>query len=544
MDTAKKILKFCGAMALTAWMLLLLTVAPAMEIRADENSTSTSSSSSGQTLYDALKAIYGDSGSSSSTSGSSSTNSSTSSSSSLTTDQLMKRMETEVIGPTVQDASLSELYHEDYKVYEERLGDGYTIYANVKNGGVTNRPVVIDVPRGVGVSMKKDGSDISFASKQVIETEGTYVLDLYVKGDEDSLTPFSGQEFLRAKFRFRIQYKKGVSGIVGESDMDAEEAPAEEPTEEEQDYEELPEDMRPDDYVFEEPEETEEESTEEAPEAKPLTKVNSELDSRYDESTGYYINTLRTGDSFYTSLPNGSITNEAVLVQEAEGLTYTAYRNGEIYESFTPGDYVKETGSFAVYVTKENDAAFVNEYKNGNPAFRFRIVQDSVCDIGIVTAPQGTVIRSVRYNGLDADSSVFINESTVHVDKDGDYEIVVEDEAGIREVSFTVDKTQPVFGVSTKPNEATVVYYSDDVYRCVLYRGNELVSDPDIVQTVTKAGKYKLYVYDRAGNVATSDFTVHYRINAAAVIAIISVIAVIAGVAVYLIRIRKKVKVV
>ena len=133
MDTAKKILKFCGAIALTAWMLLLLTVAPAMEIRADENSTSTSSSSSGQTLYDALKAIYGDSGSSSSTSGSSSTNSSTSSSSSLTTDQLMKRMETEVIGPTVQDASLSELYHEDYKVYEERLGDDYTIYANVKN---------------------------------------------------------------------------------------------------------------------------------------------------------------------------------------------------------------------------------------------------------------------------------------------------------------------------------------------------------------------------------------------------------------------------
>lgn len=136
MDLRKRIiqiLKFCLVTALVCWIGVLSL--PADIVSADDDdTTSSSSSSAGQTLYDALRAIYGDTSNTSSTSTSSTSSKATSST--MTTEQLMKRMETEPVGPTVNDVSLEEIYHEDYKVYEERLSDTYTIYANVKNGEI------------------------------------------------------------------------------------------------------------------------------------------------------------------------------------------------------------------------------------------------------------------------------------------------------------------------------------------------------------------------------------------------------------------------
>ena len=544
MNTLRKVLKYSVITVLMGWIIILEALRTPVETRAEEPSSSSSSSSSstnsGQTLYDALRAIYGESTSSSSSSTSSS-------SSCVTIEQMMKKMETKPIGPTVEETELDELYHEDYKVYEERIGE-YTIYANVKNGGVTNRPVVIDVPKGVGCNMKKDGSDIPFVTKEVIENEGAYVLDFFVGSDEDELANFSTQTFLRAKFRFRIQYKTGVGGIVGEGSLDEEEE-----EEEEIDYGDLPEDMRPDNYSYED-----EESGGDAASAsqnaasasgdfvpvKVNAHKNAELTSGYDPNTGYYRNVLRTGESFYTSLPNGSITNEAVLIQESEGLDYMVYRNGEEYTDFVPGEYIQDVGSFALYVSKPGDPSFKEAYKFGDPAYRFRIISGDVSDMGIVTAPDGGTIRNVRFNGLDDDGSLFISNDSIHLTQDGYYELTIDDDAGSREVAFGLDTEPPVFTVSVEPNEAAITYYSDDVTRCSLYKGNELISDPQIVNTVTDPGKYRLCVYDRAGNQAVSEFTVIYRINAAAIIAILAVIGIIAGVVVYLLRMRKKVKVV
>lgn len=530
MDKIRKILKHILIAVLLAWVLILEILRSPVEIRADGTSSTTSSTNSGQTLYDALRSIYGESGSSSSTS--------STSTSCVTVEQMMKKMETEPIGPEVADTELDELYHEDYKVYEERLGD-YTIYANVKNGGMTNRPVVIDVPKGVGATMKKDGSDISFVSKEVIEGEGAYVLDLFVGSDEDEFANFSDQTFLRAKFRFRIQYDTGVNGVVGESTL------GKESEDEEIDYGDLPEDMRPDDYEYEDMSVDSEESvSQDQVPADETVHAGAELSSGYDVATGYYLNTLRTGETFYTSLPNGSITNEAVLVQEAPGLELKAYRNGQEYEGFVPGEYIQEVGSYAIYASKPADPDYIQSYKFGSPAFRFRILNDKVSDIGVVTAPDGATIRNVRFNGIDDDGSLFLNDRTVHLIQDGYYEFTFDDAAGTREVTVTLDTEDPIFTVEVQPNEAAITYFSDDVARCVLYKGDELVSDPEIVTSVTEAGRYRLYVYDGAGNRSMSEFTVRYRINAAAVIAILAVLGIIAGVVVYLIRMKTKVKVV
>ena len=541
MERFRKLLKYTAILLLSAWILFLSVFGNSVVIRADEATTS-SSSGTGQSLYDALKAIYGDSSSKSS----SSSSSTTSSSSVVTIEQMMKKMETTPIGPSVEESSLDELYHEDYKVYEERLGESYTIYTNVKNGGVTNRPVVIDVPAGVGTSLKKDGADVSFTSKQLLEDEGSYVLSLFIGANEDDVKNFASQTYLRAKFRFRIQYSKGVAGVVGEGAE--EEEISEEAVPGEAEY--LPEDMLPDDFVYDESE-TEEPSGTEQPEtvenAAPVVEApaEAELKSEYDTDTGYYRNVLRTGDYFFTNVPNGSITNEGVLIQEAEGISLSAYLDGNAYEGFTPGEYIQVPGSFAIYAQKEGDSAFSAEYGNGLPAFRFRIVNGPVSDLRIITAPDGSSIRNVRLNGLDLDhEEVFLNRDTIYLSEDGEYELTLDDEAGSREVYFTLDTIQPIVSVGVEPNLATIQYLNSDASRAELYKGDEMVSDQALLQTVTTPGKYTLYVYDEAGNYSRSDFTVNYRINAAAVVAIIAVIAIIAGVVIYLLRMKKKVKVV
>ena len=162
----------------------------------------------------------------------------------------------------------------------------------------------------------------------------------------------------------------------------------------------------------------------------------------------------------------------------------------------------------------------------------------------MVTAPDGATIRNVRFNGIDDDGSLFLDDRTVHLIQDGYYEFTFDDAAGTREVTVTLDTEDPIFTVEVQPNEAAITYFSDDVARCVLYKGDELISDPAIVTSVTDAGRYRLYVYDGAGNRSMSEFTVRYRINAAAVIAILAVLWIIAGVVVYLIRMKTKVKVV
>ena len=533
MDTFKKVIRYVFTGGLIAWLIFIGVITPTVTTLADETTSSSSSTNSGQNLYDAFRAIYGDSSSSSS--------SKSSSSSCVTVEQLMKRMETEPIGPKVQDTSLSESYHEDYKVYEERLGENILIYANVQNGTVTNRPVVIDVPRGVGTSMKRDGSDVPFVSKQVIDQEGSYILYFFVGSDVDTFTSFSEQTYLRAQFRFRIQKGEGVGGVVGEGDFDEEEEeekPVEEETPEEPDQDLLAEEL-----LNEEAEtETETESTVQEPEVK--KPEGADLGSSYDNSSGYYTNTLRTGETFLTNVPNGTITNDPVIIQESTGLEYRAFRNGAEFEEFAPGQGVNEDGSYAIYISKPDDEDFLRAYPFGNPAFRFRIVRGYVSDIGIITAPYGVSVRNVRYNGLDADDSVFIDERTVHVDRNGDYEITFDDASGSRELAFTLDTEQPVFTVAVEPNLATVKYYSNDVTRCVLYRGEKVISDPQIVDSVTKSGKYRLVVFDAAGNSSESEFSVRYRINAAAVIAILAVIGIIAGVLIYVLRMKKNVKVV
>nr|MCR4745058.1 hypothetical protein [Lachnospiraceae bacterium] len=461
----------------------------------------------------------------------------------------------------VEDSGMAESYHENYKIYEEQLNDDCSIFTNLANGSVTNRPVIIDVPDGVDITLKKDGNEVSFKSRQPITDQGSYVLTTYVIAADQEELPFSEQTVSRGKYRFRIQYEIGIAGYEASDNggfYSDEEESTEEATEESSEepvFDELPtepitfeEEVSENIIIDGSTEEAEEESTEEAEE----TEVNKSdlnisflstngMSGIYDEMSGFYKNTLLSGAEFFTNISNGMFTNEPVMIQEAENLDYIVYKDGETYEGFKPGQYIQDPGSYVVYV-KESGEVSENQAAKRLPKFFFRIINGEVNNLGFVNNPELMKFTSVVHDGVD-ESEKLINENGLRIIDDGSYEATLSSDYGTTTVYFTMDTMQPFFNVTIKPNIAEVSYMTDDVSYCTLYKNDEIVESGTVISEVNGSGNYKLDVYDRAGNLSTSTFKVNYRINAGAVVAIILILGIVGVLIFYLIRIRKKVKV-
>lgn len=463
-------------------------------------------------------------------------------------------MDTAPIGPTVADAAMSELYHENYGVYEERLTEGYSIYTNVSNGSITDRPVIFDVPSGVTVSMTRDGNRADFNNRSAMEREGYYVLLFYIVDDETRDEPFSKQNISRGKFRFRIQYDEGINGYAAAELTDRQQEATPEDfssfIEGELEESEGQEQSEPEAPALEMPEVTpaEEQVMEQTEEAKPLltpVAYSNGIETTYDAASGYYNNTLRTGSGFLTNFKNGTVTNDPVIVKASDTITYEVYRGGQPMEEFIPDEYLTEAGSYEIYPV-EDSSAYAQAYPSEKPVLRFRIVDTAapVSDLGVLNAPEGTVYTDVRLDGETADASIFRNEKTLNLEKDGTYLVSMTSEAGESDLVVMVDKTAPRFSVATKPNLASIAYQSSDVSRVMVYRGNDLVNNGNVVSTITEPGRYSMTVFDRAGNSTTQSFVINYRINAGAVIAILIVIGLMVALGVFIYKVRSSVKVV
>ena len=92
------------------------------------------------------------------------------------------------------------------------------------------------------------------------------------------------------------------------------------------------------------------------------------------------------------------------------------------------------------------------------------------------------------------------------------------------------DTVPPAVNVKTEPNLATITYLSEDVAGATLRRGDEIISENSLITQVTDAGRYRLTVWDAAGNETVTEFAVQYRINTFAIVAILMVIGLVVGV--------------
>ncbi len=446
-------------------------------------------------------------------------------------------LESNPIGPSVNAVSLSESYHENYQVYEERLDDIYAIYTNIAAGTITNRPVIFDVPTGVIVRMTRDGKEVAFKNKEKIEKEGTYVTYFYVEKDSIEQMPAWAQTVDRATFSFRIQYTA----------LDGTKLDAQEVSELESFADTVNETQQT--TTVEEPRTTEEPKEEEKPEEKEeekkfegvVTNTNA-LNCEYDSSTGYYKNTLLTGDSFYSNIPNGMITNRSVLFNTTDKIRYELYKNGESIE-YKAGDYIKEDGAYVLIPVIDN-IEYEGYYRTTRPMVRFRILNGPTSEMATMSAPFGMSVNAVRFNGENVTDAALISPNVISMPEDGNWEVDLFDGGGSVTTKITRDTKAPVVTVVSQPNLAEITYGDqDEVSEVILTRGEEVVSEGVLISKVTNAGRYVLKVTDRAGNTSVKEFSVQYRINAYAVLAIIMVIAIALGVIILLRRAQTKVRV-
>lgn len=489
-------------------------------------------------------------------------------------------------GPAVKEISLSENYHEDYGVYEENMGDVFFIYTNVENGGITDRAVTLDIPANLAYTAQKDGTPITYTSGQPISASGSY--SFRFTGTADASAAFSKQTIYKSSFRFRIQAKlpeavkqsesqmsqngdlwggrwaggEGAeavssgkaSGNIGSQrfgedsgeDGDSETSSAQAAGDqmdglpgdrEESGLKVMGEDGKIDSEALDKTLDRLVNGDDKEDKTEALKP--SGISTSFDEDMGFYRNELASGAVFYTNVPNGMVTNYQVSLKTSDEITFTVYKDGQ-KEEFDPGAELEEAGSYTI-VPVQTTTAYVSRYANGKtPVFQFRIVKDPVRDLDVVNAPQNMTFSSVTLEGKELSD---IHSDFLHLQEDGAYEVTMSGEGGPFTVEIVRDTVQPRFHVQTVPNRAFISYLSSDVIKCTLYKNGKVTEEGGILSNVDGKGDYTLQVYDAAGNMSSATFTVSYQPNTGAVIGIVLLIAIVVLLLMYVVRMRKQVKV-
>ena len=484
-------------------------------------------------------------------------------------------------GPVVGQTNLVEKYHEAYKTYEESLAGIFFLYSNVGNGGITHEPVMVDIPANLSYVMEKDGVPTPYVSRQKLTEYGTYVFKL--SGIENPDLPLSEQVEYKATFRFRIQDKPpveeitvpagvedfaaamisgGISGISSGSstggnsgssvsssnnnsgssalwsDMtnvldlsgknSAEEPaktnPETEPAVQEKTSTETAAETEP--QVSGEPEvtvETEPETS--AAETTVPQKTKVQREQRFDLPTGNYVITLENGKEITSSVPEGFVGNAGVYLSVSEGdaIAVKLFRNDEQI-SFVNNEAVTQYGRYRMELDGYS---------------YFFTIASKVAGMDYYPAPVGMRFTEVRWNDeiLELKSDQY-----AEMKEEGTYAFyLVDNEKNKKEVVLEKDIQAPIVNVTVNKSSATIQYGSDDIESVILYQNGEEVNfNGTSLQT---PGTYKLVVSDGAGNETVADFTLNYQINGFGIAAILLIIATIIGGVVFVVIVKRKVKV-
>lgn len=462
------------------------------------------------------------------------------------TSNMEEQSEKESGGPEVHEVTMSETYHEDFKLYEESINSLYFLYSNVSNGGITEEPVYVEIPAGLAYTVEKDGVPISYTSGQKVADKGTYVVR--VTAVRDPNVPLSEQEEYRAVFRFRIDHKPrettaaglGLPTGTGSTDLlgqtggqgqtGTQETMTEETTAALDESDALPVQA---DAGQPESQETEKEESKEAKESKEAEESTEEtkphansgnqnaISQVYDSSTMKYQVTFPDGFTFLSSVPDGMIINMPVKLEIEDEDGFQLYK-GEAEIPYEADQELNEYGEYRL--------------TSGDSEFRFEISNTYVRS-DEYHAPRGMKIIEARFQDEVMDSG---DGSSVKMEQDGSYTFKLEGDGGD---SFTVtlnrDTQAPEVEVRVERQQAVISYLSDDISEITLTKAGGSPQNFSRKE-VTEPGKYVLRVVDRAGNETSKAFRLGYHMNFYALAAIILAIAGIVAGVLFMLRKKKK----
>lgn len=468
-------------------------------------------------------------------------------------------------GPSVTQVTLKEQYHQEYKVYEEAMGDLFFFYTNVSNGGITDKSVILDIPQNMFCTMEKDGVLVDYIPGQPVSGYGTYVAKLTAV--EDTSVPFSEQKEYRALFRFRIQEKPageaeesqgtGFSGIghqvdwnqyasqteesqagwglsgaglLGQQDGNSGETGETETGETEESRE--TESQETESSQEQESRSRQEESSGEQSadgrdiagtpvQASGLFRPRTQL---YDSMTKQYQVIFENGRTLISNIPEGFTGPGAVEISVSAGEPVTLYCNDSPVE-YVPGNSITEPGYYRLDVDGQ--------------MWSF-VIASALGDMDYYVAPAGMELTGASFNGEEAE---ILSPRYLLMKEDGRYDITMTGRDGeTLETVLTKDTEAPKVQVNVKGGRADIQYLSDDVARIVLTKDGQVQEDFAGYQ-VSAPGSYELSVTDGAGNVSSRQFTLKYQVNVYGIVAVVLVILLIIGGTVFVIHVKKTVKV-
>lgn len=553
---------------------------------------------------------------------------------------------TVLTGPYVEQVTLQERYHEEYKVYEESMADLFFFYASVGNGGITHEAVTLDIPQNIRYTMEMDGLPYAYQPGQSIGAYGTYVVRL--TGIEDETLPFYEQKEYRAVFRFRIQAKppeeaEGAGSMAGGGSFGSgttgglewksyryDGTPLEESDGQSAGLQSggdgsglsgnggqtadgsgsggqtagspgsgsqagggqmtggagqagggqtadgaVPEGggqtadgaggagQAGDGQTAGSPGGAGQDGTAPAdgsalqgdggegllpgqdgsgaadPEGsggsmgaeggQGAGRWGTGYQSReqvYDPGAKAYKTTFQDGQTLSANVPEGYMGPEAVELRFQETGEAVLYRDDQPVE-YSSGDALTEPGHYRLEL-------------DGKPwSFTIASYVDRACFYG---APAGMQFAAAS---LDGEPLELTSKRYVPMEADGVYRFALESVSGepaALDVSLTKDTQPPVFEVKVGGGSASVRYQSEDIQEVRLERDGELLEGVS-VERIDRPGQYRLTAVDHAGNVASSQFVVRYRVNRYGVFAVVLVLLLLAGGAVFVIHTKRTVKI-
>lgn len=387
-----------------------------------------------------------------------------------------------------REVGITEKFHSDFDLYEGSIQNKYFFYSNISNGGITDDYVYFEIPAELQVLMEKDGALVSYGSGQELREPGNYLMYLSASEQADDR-----RIDYQAVFRFKIQEK-------------TEESSAKETTAAESDTSQ--------EIV----------AAEELPEETYESAVDPFIGERGRDEDGNFHYTFKNGVKVVSGVPNGMLTSKAVSLEINGDENYQIYKDNDAIEWNNEG-YLQDNGDYVVAA--------------GGEAFCFRI-SGYISNSPLYYPPEGFRIKTAEFQNNQISIT---RDDCLEVRRDGKYQLELEDEEGFTlSCAFEKDSLPPEYEIELNSQGASVTYISDDIDRIAVYKdGREIGSGYSSMYD--EDGRYRMVVYDLAGNQSVKEFRIPFHMNGFTIVLIMLIISAAAGVTIWFFILKKKIKV-
>ena len=307
--------------------------------------------------------------------------------------------------------------------------------------------------------------------------------------------------------------------------------------------------------------------------------VESRLRQSYNGAAKAYLQTFENRRYFYSSIPNESLTNRAVVFQLKDDLIFELIKDNKKMD-YVSGQVLKQHGVYQLRVLSPlnfqqnveeevtegdissnldslsklfSDATPKDEIqkelslenKNAYQAyFNFRIITQAVNDLKFVKAPPGFLLQFVYLNNSMQER---IGNDLFIIKEEGQYRVTMESQYKdkvLEEFTFRYDITPPQIvleGLNSEDESEDMVLIkpTEENLTLKLFRNGN--SEELTGRSVSKTGYYRLMASDEAGNIREYSFRIVSSKKNLLLLGFLLLLLILALSIVYMQQMRKKI---